>query len=76
MYEVVALNSLLPERKRSVELCSRENKACLQDGTYSVQLLKNIAVFQSSKTTITPHTSKLKSISKYQLLTPVLFEDL
>ena len=31
--------------------------------------LKQSALVETSKNTITPHTSKLKSISKYQLLT-------
>ena len=31
--------------------------------------LKNQLLFKLPKKTITPHTSKLKSISKYQLLT-------
>ena len=46
MYHVVYLLFfffVLPERKRSVELCKQENnifKACLQNLQYSVELLK------------------------------------
>ena len=49
-------------RKRSVELCKRENKL--------VYRINNTPLaFQTSKTTIyRPHTPELKSISKFQLL--------
>ena len=64
---------VLPERKRSVEPCKRENNistACLQD--YNTRYsLKKSAAFQTSKTTFyRPHTQsfELTSISKYQLL--------
>ena len=62
----------LPEREFKAlltELCTREKKACLQNYIYSVQLKKKkTGLVQASENTIT-HTSKLKSTSKYQLLT-------
>ena len=62
----------LPEREFKAlltELRTREKKACLQNYIYSVQLKKKkTGLVQASENTIT-HTSKLKSTSKYQLLT-------
>ena len=76
MYEVVHLIHYCQNVKGLLNfVCERIKLVYRMELSYSVQLLKKIAVFQSSKTTITPHTSELKSISKYQLLTPVLFED-
>ena len=70
MYHVVHLLFfflfVLPERKRSVELCKRENnifKACFRINNTQYSFQKNKLPFKLLK----PHL-ELKSISKYQLL--------
>ena len=59
IYDVVSLDLL--ERKRSVELCTRQNKASLRN-----QRINDLSNFQKYNS---PHISELKSISKCQLLT-------
>ena len=51
MYHVphLILVFFFADRKRSVELCKRDNKACLQDKQYSIQIPKNKQPFKHRK---------------------------